>query len=100
MNKESLEILKNIEIICFLNKDKVKDYQNYLLNKLKSFENIQGLNTLLTNFWFKKPIEMYNYSKLLCGGDNSLILENKYLDRFYFTNNVAESIHHKLNLCL
>ena len=56
MNKESLEILKNIEIICFLNKDKVKDYQNYLLNKLKSFENIQGLITLLTNFWFKKPI--------------------------------------------
>ena len=100
MNKESLEILKNIEIICFLNKDKVKDYQNYLLNKLKSFENIQGLITLLTNFWFKKPIEMYNYSKLLYNEDNSLILENKYLDRFYFTNNVAESIHHKLNLCL
>ena len=43
---------------------------------------------------------MYNYSKLLYNEDNSLILENKYLDRFYFTNNVAESIHHKLNLCL
>ena len=100
MNKESLVILKNIEIISFLNKDKVKGYQNYLLNKLKSFENIQGLITLLTNFWFKKPIEMYNYSKLLYNEDNSLILENKYLDRFYFTNNVAESIHHKLNLCL
>ena len=52
MNKESLEILKNIEIICFLGGDKVKDYQNYLLNKHKSFENIQGLITLFTNFWF------------------------------------------------
>ena len=40
MNKESLEILKNIEIICFLNKDRVKDYQSYLINRLKSFENI------------------------------------------------------------
>ena len=42
INKDSFEILKNIEIICFINKDRIKDYQSYLINKLKSFENIQG----------------------------------------------------------
>lgn len=43
---------------------------------------------------------MQNYSKLLYNKNNVLNIDNKYLDRFNFTNNVAESIHHKLNLCI
>ena len=34
LNKLSLEIIKNIEVICFINKDKVKSFQDFLLNKL------------------------------------------------------------------
>jgi len=99
LNKLSLEIIKNIEVICFINKDKVKSFQDFLLNKLNKYENIKGLINLLENFWFKKPINLYNYSKL-SHENNHLDINNKYMKRFYFTNNVAESIHQKLDYYL
>ena len=49
----------------FINKEKVKLHQSFILEKLNSFENINGLLSLLKNYSFKKYIDMYNYSKLL-----------------------------------
>ena len=46
MTKYSLEILRNIEIICFININKVKDYITYLSEKLE--ENEETKNCLIT----------------------------------------------------
>lgn len=47
----------------------------------------------LKNNLFKKNYEFFNYPELLeksKGGDD------KYLDKFYITNNISESLHAKL----
>jgi hypothetical protein len=35
LNKSAIEILRNIELICFLNKNKIKIQQNIIIDKLK-----------------------------------------------------------------
>lgn len=54
----------------------------------------------MKSFWFKKKVELYNYSNLL--NIDSCSEEEKYkkikaLDYLYFTNNVSESLHKKIN---
>ena len=34
LNKTTVEIIRNIELICFLNKDKIKEQQNLIIEKL------------------------------------------------------------------
>ena len=42
---------------------------------------------------------MYNYSKLI-NINNKFDIDNEYMKRFYFTNNIAESINQKLDFYL
>ena len=35
MNKKSIEILRNIELICFIKKENIKKYKEIILKKLK-----------------------------------------------------------------
>ena len=43
MNKYSIEIMKNIQIICFINKDKIKKLKEIILDKLKENNNLKNL---------------------------------------------------------
>ena len=53
------------------------------------------LNDYMKNNWFNKTYSYYNYYELfLLQGNNEII------SHFYFTNNIAESLHNKLNLYL
>ena len=42
---------------------------------------------------------MYNYSKLIYI-NNKFDIDNEYMKRFYFTNNISESINQKLDFYL
>jgi hypothetical protein len=42
MNKYSIEIMRNIQILCFINKDKIKKQKDIILDKLKENNKLQN----------------------------------------------------------
>ena len=50
----------------------------------------------LNSYWFKKPDNEYNFSDILQKFEGNI--DN--LNTFYFTNNITESIHAKINYYL
>ena len=42
MNKYSIEIMRNIQIICFINKDKIKKLKEIILDKIKENNNLKN----------------------------------------------------------
>ena len=57
LSKEMYAVIKNIEIICFIQKDKIDEYQNFLIDNLKKNKKYTKLVTYLKNYWFKKKVE-------------------------------------------
>ena len=94
INKYSFEILKNIELICFLPPNFIKTYINFLKGKLKD-ENEIKLFEYLNKNWFNKGSKFYNYFELF---DNQSLID--ITQHFFATNNIAENLHSKLNLYL
>lgn len=89
LTKESFEIVRNIELICFINPKLLKKYNSFLKNKLISVKE-KKLYTYVNNTWLKKDYKLFNYYKLI--EENNFILEHLFL-----TNNIAENLHGKLN---
>ena len=96
LSKEMYAVIKNIEIICFIQKDKIKEYQKFLINNLKKNIKYTKLVTYLKNYWFKKSVEEYNFSEFI----NKYKTDKDKLNKLYITNNIVESIHGKLNYFL
>ena len=94
INKYSFEILKNIELICFLPPSYIKTYITFLKEKLKDEKEIRLFEYLSKN-WFNKDYKFYNYFELF---DNQSLLD--ITQHFFATNNIAENLHSKLNLYL
>ena len=63
--KEIFSVLKNIEIICFINRDKLIDYQKFLSNNLEKNDKYKKLSTYLNNYWFKKSKKNIIFLNLL-----------------------------------
>ena len=42
MNKLSIEIITNIELLCFINLENIKEFQNIIIKKLEVYEKITG----------------------------------------------------------
>ena len=89
-------VIKKIEIICFIQKDKIKEYQKFLIDNLKKNIKYTKLVTYLKNYWFKKSVEEYNFSEFI----NKYKTDKDKLNKLYITNNIVESIHGKLNYFL
>ena len=60
MNKTAVEIIKNIELICFLNKDKIKEQQNLITEKLNHNGKFTPLIKYLQKYLFKLDYSLYN----------------------------------------
>ena len=95
LTKYSLEIIRNIEIICFLNKQSIKKQQELIINKLKDNDKLKGFVNYLKKYLFKLDYSLYNFEDYLKNYDSTD--SNKYLERIYFTNNVIESFNAKIN---
>ena len=96
LNKYSIEILRNIEILCFIKKASIKKLQDIILNKIKTNIRLKPFCSYLTNYLFKLDYKTYNYEDYLKYFDDNND-NNKYMDKIYFTNNVIESLNAKIN---
>ena len=96
MNKECTEILKNIELISFIKKNRIESYKKFINDKLKNMQDYKEFLKYLNSYWFKKPDNEYNFSDILQKFEGNI--DN--LNTFYFTSNITESIHAKINYYL
>ena len=99
LNQKCYEILKNIEILSFIDKNKLNGYIKFIYNKLEKDNEAKKLIPYLKKNWYDKNPDLYNYSSILkYKRDNEGI--NKYLERLYITNNISESLHGKISFYL
>ena len=99
MNKLSLEIITNIEILCFINIENIKEFQDIIIKKLETYEKLSSFINYLKEFIFKIDPNIYNYSKLIEHFDIENE-ENKFLAKLYTSNNICESLNSKIPLYL
>ena len=99
MNKKSIEILRNIEMICFLNKKNINKQKEIILRNISKDNNLKAFIKYLNNFIFKMDSSLYNYEEILNTNTNNNE-DNKYLEKIYFTNNIVESLNSKINFYL
>ena len=98
-----MEIIRNLEILCFVKKEKIKFYKELIIKKLKEIKKLKSFCDYLNNYLFKLNDSVYNYEDLINykkEAENNSIDNNKYLDTLYLTNNVVESINSELNFYL
>ena len=62
LNKKSYEILKNIEILSFINKDNLSKYIKFIKEELKKDSTYKLLVPYLEKNWFNKNTDMFNFS--------------------------------------
>ena len=96
MNKENYTLLKNIELICLIDINKVNEYKKFLIDTLSKKDKYKKLINYLKNFWFKKDNEIYNFSLFFSKYKN----DKNAVNKIYLTNNIVESLHGKLNYYL
>ena len=89
-----MEILRNIELISFIPPNFINSYKIFLKNKLQNENEVKLYNYLDKN-WFEKNLFYYNYFELF---DNEKLEE--ILPHIFITNNIAESLHNKINYYL
>ena len=93
LNKHYFEVLRNVELICFINPKYIDKYNKFLKANLSEGDE-NKFYKYLNNTRFKKDYRIYNYYKLFenVNEDNKNLLEHMFL-----TNNIEESLHSKIN---
>ena len=97
INPLSAEIITNIQLLCFFNIDKIKDFQKLIIIKLQTYnKNLYGFVKYLKKYLFKLSPKIYNYSEIIehFKRDNN---KNKFLDILYITNNICEPLNSKIS---
>ena len=91
LNKLSYEIISNIEQLCFIQLNKIKEFLKIILEKLSNLEKIKKFIKYLKEYLFEINPHIYNYTELFnyFKTNNS----NLYLEKIYTTNNICESIN-------
>lgn len=98
MNRLSIEIISNLEILCFIKLNKIKDFQKIIIKKLETNKKLENFVKYLQNYIFKIEPKIYNYSEIIehfKSDDNNI-----FLDKLYTTNNICESLNGKLSFYL
>ena len=96
-NKIGFEILSNIELLCFLDINKINNFKK-IITVLKKYDKIEKFTKYINNYIFKLSPQVYNYSELInFFKDNN---ENKFLRKLYTTNNIVESVNSVLSFNL
>ena len=113
LNKRGYEIIKNLEILCFIDKKNITKYFDFLKNHINKSIEEKKIMEYFEKYWLKKYQNLYNYSEstndiIKCknyfinnNGNNSseknLISKLKSLELVYFTNNICESIQSQIS---
>ena len=75
----------------------IENYIKFIISELEKKDDMKKLIPYIKKNWFKKNYEFFYFSELL---EKSIGGDEKYLDKFYITNNISESLHAKLNFYL
>ena len=90
-----LEILINIEIISFINKDKIEEMKKIIIDTLKKNYDCSKLFLYINKNWISHFINELNYSDYL----NNTKPENiNFLKQLYRIKNISEICHKNLDL--
>ena len=100
LNNTSIEIIRNMELLCFIKKINIQTYKDLILNKLKDNQKLKLFVKYLQNYVFKLNPSVYNYEELINIKKSDEDTENIFLQKFYSTNNIVESINSKINFYL
>ena len=87
LNRYNVEIISNIELLCFFNLEKIKRFQKVILKHLKGDKNLTKFIGYFKNYLFNLNPQIYNYSELIKYfqlKDNIL-----YLQKLYTSNNIC-----------
>ena len=100
-------------MLCFIKKNKKKSYFSKIKENCIINENLKLFFQYYENTWMKKKFDIFNYNDLISdiikcknlfinkkgdiNSDKTLKSKLKNLNKFYFTNNVCESIHSKIS---
>ena len=93
LSKRAFELLRNYELICFINPGLINKFKNFLNNNMID-ENEKKFFTYVNNNWLNKDPKIYNYYVLIKENSD---YNNKLKKYFYTTNNIAESLHAKIS---
>lgn len=89
--------MRNIQILCFINKDKIKKLKDIIFDKLKETNKLKNAISYLKKYLFKLNESSYNYEDFLnYKGNNNF----EIMTKIYFTNNIIENINYKINYYL
>ncbi len=92
LNKESFEILMNIQIVCFVNPIYIDKYLKFLKNKLKNNKE-HKLYEYLNSYWVNnRGLKTFNYYEIINKQNN-----DNTIDYLFITNNIIESFHAKIS---
>ena len=59
------EILCNIELLCFINIDKIKAFKIIILDKLKEYDELKKFINYIKKYLFKLNPVIYNYTNII-----------------------------------
>ena len=96
--KLGLEFLRNLEMLCFINIDKIEEFKKIILNKLNEYQGYTKFKNYIKNYLFKINPKIYNFSELIDYFNKHNI--NKFIDKIHTTNNICECINSKLSYYL
>ncbi len=63
ITKRSIEILRNLEILSFLDKNRIAKYYNSLKDEISNNENEKNLMIYIEKYWLKKYKDLYSYGE-------------------------------------
>ena len=97
LNKGSLEILRKIELLCFIKPKNIKKFFEILKNNLNNNTKQNPLFDYIRKSYVKKNPVLYNISFILDDAKDKDKERYRYLQKIYLTNNIEESINLTIN---
>ena len=97
LNKKAVEIIRNLELLVFLDKKNIIDFESIIIKEISKIKNSSKFINYLKNYIFKIINNGYNYSKII---NEYLEGNNRSIEKLYLTNNICESINSKINFYL
>lgn len=105
-------MLRNLELLCFIEIKNIKKFFNNLKEKYNQTEGDIKLMNYIEKNWISKDPLIYNYSELIkdiiktknlyinkkysINSKKTLISKLKSIQNFFFSNNICESMHSKI----
>ena len=73
LNKLAIEIIRNLQILCFIKKENINKFKDIIINKLQNNDILKSFIKYLKNYLFKIDPSIYNYENFIISNNNTII---------------------------